>query len=316
MPNQTQTGKAFEYALIIEAKNILTSRGITCNLLQDNSFQIALDYFELCNQNQQSKYSQCANVALMHILTLEPKLTQNFLPNECLTLKLQADASGKVGDVRDIILIRLDENWEIGISAKNNHNALKHSRLSTRLDFGMEWVGIPCSQIYYDEIGPIFNKLKEYKRDRIQWRNIPNKALNIYLPLLNAFKSQLNLINEENEKTPSRLISYLIGSKDFYKVIKKERNVEVQGFNLGGTLGRKTGEHRAPNSIPKLVLPTEIIRISLKENSIDTLEIVFNHGWQLSFRIHSASTLVEPSLKFDIKLIGHPNNLYIHNSAY
>jgi len=31
-----------------------------------------------------------------------------------------------------------------------------------------------------------------------------------------------------------------------------------------------------------------------------------NNGWQLSFRIHNASTIVEPSLKFDVQLIGMP----------
>ena len=32
----------------------------------------------------------------------------------------------------------------------------------------------------------------------------------------------------------------------------------------------------------------------------------FDNGWQFSFRIHNASTFVEPSLKFDIQLIGIP----------
>ena len=31
-----------------------------------------------------------------------------------------------------------------------------------------------------------------------------------------------------------------------------------------------------------------------------------NNGWQLSFRIHNASTKVEPSLKFDVQFIGMP----------
>lgn len=31
-----------------------------------------------------------------------------------------------------------------------------------------------------------------------------------------------------------------------------------------------------------------------------------NNGWQLSFRIHNASSKVEPSLKFDVQFIGMP----------
>ena len=36
-----------------------------------------------------------------------------------------------------------------------------------------------------------------------------------------------------------------------------------------------------------------------------------DNGWQISFRIHSASSKVEPSLKFDIQLVGQPIVLFI-----
>ncbi|WP_202975530.1 HaeIII family restriction endonuclease [[Ruminococcus] torques] len=34
--------------------------------------------------------------------------------------------------------------------------------------------------------------------------------------------------------------------------------------------------------------------------------MILDNGWQLSFRIHSASTKVEPSLKFDVQFISMP----------
>jgi hypothetical protein len=34
-----------------------------------------------------------------------------------------------------------------------------------------------------------------------------------------------------------------------------------------------------------------------------------DNGWQLSFRIHNASTKVEPSLKFDVQFIGMPTSV-------
>lgn len=37
-----------------------------------------------------------------------------------------------------------------------------------------------------------------------------------------------------------------------------------------------------------------------------TVEMILDNGWQLSFRIHSASTKVEPSLKFDVQFISMP----------
>ena len=43
-----------------------------------------------------------------------------------------------------------------------------------------------------------------------------------------------------------------------------------------------------------------------KTNSSNTVEMYLNNGWQLSFRIHNASSKVEPSLKFDVQFIGMP----------
>ena len=38
--------------------------------------------------------------------------------------------------------------------------------------------------------------------------------------------------------------------------------------------------------------------------------MVLDEGWQISFRIHYASSLLETSLKFDINLIGNPPILF------
>ena len=46
--------------------------------------------------------------------------------------------------------------------------------------------------------------------------------------------------------------------------------------------------------------------LEFKPGSTNTVEMFLDNGWQLSFRIHSASTKVEPSLKFDVQFIGMP----------
>ncbi|MEE0273575.1 MAG: HaeIII family restriction endonuclease [Coprococcus eutactus] len=43
--------------------------------------------------------------------------------------------------------------------------------------------------------------------------------------------------------------------------------------------------------------------------STNAVEMFLDNGWQLSFRIHNASTKVEPSLKFDVQFIGMPTSL-------
>ena len=58
-----------------------------------------------------------------------------------------------------------------------------------------------------------------------------------------------------------------------------------------------------------LKMPTEILKMDLKKDSTNTVQIICDNGWTLSLRIHNASEWVEPSLKFDIQLVGVPNNL-------
>lgn len=65
-----------------------------------------------------------------------------------LELKIQSDGKGKEGDVdvRDVLIIRRGIEWEIGLSVKHNHFAVKYSRMSKNLDFGSKWYGIECSK--------------------------------------------------------------------------------------------------------------------------------------------------------------------------
>ncbi|MBO7388465.1 MAG: HaeIII family restriction endonuclease, partial [Methanomicrobium sp.] len=59
-------------------------------------------------------------------------------------------------------------------------------------------------------------------------------------------------------------------------------------------------------SVPIVELPSRIVALEFKPNSENTVEMYLDNGWQLSFRIHNASTKVESSLKFDIQIISMP----------
>jgi hypothetical protein len=61
--------------------------------------------------------------------------------------------------------------------------------------------------------------------------------------------------------------------------------------------------------VPVLYLPTQMVDLRFKAGSSNTVEMYLNSGWQLSFRIHNASTKVEPSLKFDVQFIGMPDSI-------
>lgn len=84
-----------------------------------------------------------AGAAINTVLELEPRMAE--IDNDELTLEFQKDGQGVKGDVRDIVIKRKDIEWEVGLSIKHNHDAVKHSRLSHKLDFGNEWFEMPCS---------------------------------------------------------------------------------------------------------------------------------------------------------------------------
>jgi hypothetical protein len=313
MPNQTESGKAFEYSLLIQTYNCLSERFIV-KINKDSSYNIAKDCYELFSTIEQNNYNKASKAALNHIFEIEPRLTNPLNNDDYLTLQIMPDSEGIKGDVRDVLFIRSSQNWEIGISAKNNHKAVKHSRLSDKIDFGKEWFGIECSADYFNTVVPIFSELRNLKSQGILWRELKDKHKRFYIPILNAFKNELIYLDKiNNNEVPASLLKYLIGNKDFYKVIKKGRKTEIYGFNLNGTLNSSSKNSKSIFKVNRLKLPSRIIELTFKSNSTDTLILTCDEGWQISFRIHNASSIVEPSLKFDINLIGQPQTLYSHH---
>ena len=132
------------------------------------------------------------------------------------------------------------------------------------------------------------------------------------------FMEEIERANKIDNQIPQRLISYLLGIKDFYKVVSVDRKrlTEIQSFNLRGELNKNGKNSKAKIIIPTADLPDEIILLRLKPNSTNTVEMFLNNGWSLSFRIHNASTIVEPSLKFDIQFVGVPSNIITINCQW
>jgi hypothetical protein len=272
---------------------------------------VAESAFNSFDELSKLKYTRAAEAAVNHIVTLEPLLLESKNERDILFLELSSDNAGMQGDVRDLILKRPMKNWEIGISAKNNHKAVKHSRLSNSINFGKEWVDLPCSAQYFTEVELIFNELSKLKKEDKLWRELENKVIKFYVPLLQAFSKELLQLDRSSPgQVPAALLQYLIGRKDFYKIVKRRNSSEIYGFQMYGTLNR-SGSKLPIYKVPKLKLPTRIIELSFKEKKQkDTLLLTCDEGWQIAFRIHNASSRVEPSLKFDINLVGQPQGLY------
>lgn len=312
---QVKNGKSFEYALAKQYCEYINSRGVNATIDEDDAYIVAKGFYDKFDDSSKQKYDKAAFQTIDTMIKIEPGLLASKNDSDILHIKLMKDSSGENGDVRDVVFSRSQPAWEIGFSAKNNNDAVKHSRLSHVLDFGNEWLGVPCSQEYWNDIAPIFNIIQNLKDDNpsATWKDMGNdKQTQVYIPLLEAFRKEVIRINNSNEGIPAKLVSYLIGEHPFYKIIKDDAHnlVIVKAFNINGELNKTVNRQKARYKVPSINLPARIVEFKMKSGSQDTLNMILDGGWEISFRIHNAATALEKSLKFDIRLLGNPPILF------
>lgn len=308
-------GRAFEFITLITLKKEI-SKIREASIEKNSSYEATKRAWESIDKDLQLDLEKAAEAAVESIFDLEPMILEDG--TDKLELLIQQDSQGEKGDVRDILIVRRNVQWEIGLSMKHNHFAVKHSRLSKTIDFGKKWFSIPCSQQYWDEVNPLFDYLAKEKTKGTKWRELPDKENDVYVPLLNSFKDEVERSYESNPEVPKRMVEYLLGEYDFYKVVSVDARkiTQIFTFNLRGTLNQATKTTQPETSIPVAKLPTRIIKIDFKPKKKNTIEMFMDEGWQFSFRIHNASSKVEPSLKFDVQIVGMPTTIITINCMW
>lgn len=315
MASQSINGKAFEYAFLESLYSALKS--ITAvSVLPSSQLDTARNAFNSLDESLRENMLNGARSGIEIILKSEPRLSQG---QEELELSILPDSAGKAGDVRDVLAVRSNSGWEIGISCKNNHSAVKHSRLSNTINVGHSWLGLNSTREYFDEIRPIFDELEFLKQKKEIWANLSDKDDRYYKPILVALTNELRRLDSLHPNTvPGSLLSYLLGRNDFYKVITKavSRTTEVQAFNIYGSLNQRVPKGQAlQNRVMRIGMPSRIYDIHFKQHrdgtlSNNTIIVALDGGWTISMRIHNASSKVEASLKLDVQIIGLPPTLF------
>lgn len=295
--SRNDMGRAFEYGIAVSL-----SRNLPAPIQDNVQVRKARRCFELCTEDDKTSIVNASSEATAFLTAHDDRLAE-----ESCFISMQSDQRGQYGDVRDVVVYNTVKKEEIGISAKHRHWAVKHSRLSESINFGYDWFGVNCSDNYFHQVTPIFRELRSRQRREVKWRDIPDKKQRYYVPVLQAFSQEIQALFQSNPNTVAKgLVQYLLGRYDYYKVTKENGSVSIMSFNIEGSL-------RWGSKIP---LPTRMIEVSQKPDSETTIFITFDHGWQISFRIHNASTMVEPSLKFDINIIGLPSTMSRHVVEY
>lgn len=319
LKGSTELGKAFEYACLsaLYEKYSKDYLGDQLVLIEDTSqFRTALHNFYDATSKDQINLELAAQAAVKSLERLEPKLVYPD-GDSPLFLSIQPDAAGIAGDVRDVLCVRKKGKWTIGLSCKHNHSAVKHSRLSATIDFGKEWFGYACSKQYFKTITPIFEELAKIRDDTKNdepalWSEFSDKAERFYIPILKAFINELKYLGDSYHNVPGKLVQYLVGNYDFYKIITDDNRqfTKIEAMNLYGSLGQRANEKASLARIPKMRLPTQFYHIDFKPGSNNTVIVGCDNGWTISMRIHNASSRVEPSLKFDVQLESLPESIY------
>jgi len=308
-------GRAYEYITLLTLYSEISKiRG--AKIVNNSSFEAARNAWDNMSNSMQSLMSISAQSFVPDIFNLEPLILED--DGDVVELLIQKDKNGEDGDVRDILIARSGIKWEIGLSMKHNHFAVKHSRLSHLIDFGDKWYGVPCSKSYWESVLPIFDYLREQKRKGKAWFELTNKSESVYVPLLRAFMQEVRDTYANHKELPQKMVEYLLGEFDFYKVVSidNQRITQINTFNLHGTLNKNGKRNKAKSTIPRVLLPSRIVSLDFKPGSDNTIELYLDGGWQFSFRIHNASTMVETSLKFDIQIIGMPTTIVTINCRW
>lgn len=189
MASQIKSGKSFEFALLNALYNLLRERKMNVNVVDNISLSHAMGYYAEFSEVERRAFDDAAKIAAAFFPDVEPMLFYQK-GDSYIDLSLVSDSRGQKGDVRDVLIKSSVNQWVIGISAKNNHKAVKHPRLSPSIDFGASWLDLPVSDTYFEKIEPIFSNLRKLKNSDpdTKWSDLENIQRDFYLPILEHFK--------------------------------------------------------------------------------------------------------------------------------
>ena len=303
---QNKNGNAFEFAL---ANCLACAVGVEVKprelkaLSADKTADKARDDFFEQPPEFRRWLAKAAEAAISHIVKLEGKALAKAGEKN---VQMLPDSAGQEGDPRDIILPV--NGRTIAVSAKLNNDTMKNPRLQFGSpNFADAWgLGANVSSAYRGAVSDVAKRVERARKSgAVNWRDISELHGDIYVPLLLAFRDEMLRLMGDESKSASvcrAFARYMVGERDYYKVMAYDGEdlVVVQGYNFN----RKMPCPRPP--FPKFLISAALLRTT-------TLVLTFDGGWVFTMRIHTAETRVTNSLKWDVRIIGHPSELYSHH---
>lgn len=343
-------GKAFEYSSLIALYNELSNSGWKpeqIEILDDKNYKNIEQAYQVVEnidggyeeddeaeatiwdfEHKRNTYDMAAKVAAVYLKMTEPIIKS---PDGLYAvLAAMPDNAGVKGDVRDICFTVYKDKTkksvirDLGISCKNNHEAVKHPRITENPDFAKEWTKgkFTCSNEFLKRMEEIQKVIEDYQKKYNTWSEITEKMDTVYFPIVEAFVKELrrlgmitNDMDDEQRKAASEFsklfFEYMFGTRDFYKFIKddKAKATTVYPYNMHGSLMKPYGEVRNEQAVSCVTMPEEMVEVRIKPRSKTTLEIYFDQ-WIISMRLHNAdSSIRKTALKFDVQIKAQPRKV-------
>lgn len=346
--NTVITGKAFEYASLVELYRELKNNGWESDrleIIKDKNYKNIERAYQMVEEPEEepddeermetihlqtslNKYNRAARAAARYLCKAEPILRSRSPVYG--VLRAMPDRAGIKGDVRDIDFaiyrdkLHTEQISDIGISCKNNHEAVKHPRITEDPDFAKEWTNgqFHCSEEFLINMKVILSKIDAYAQKYDRWSCVEEKMDIFYAPIIELFIKEIKRLGianqndsiekQENAKTFTKLFfEYMFGTQDFYKFIKEDssESTKVYPYNMHGTLMRSYEGVKNNQAVKMITMPEEIVEVRAKPNSKTTMEIYFDQ-WIISMRLHNADTkITKTSLKFDVQIKAQPRKV-------
>jgi hypothetical protein len=289
------TGRALEYSVVYKISKFLYANQIKFSCTSRASLDNKRDsvYFKRLPEELAEDFVKCAQ-----IFVLWAKKQGWFKGAISVDIDRLPDTEGVSGDVTDIRLNIKTKSSEYSknISIKHHHNALKHPRLP-RLP---EQCGISDRTIkkkYISKHDAIWNsfikkahnlnsetaefsKIKEIQEDFIE--------KNLYKPLILLVNDFLEK-NACNPESIAHFFRFLTGNFNFFTIKNEKNAVLIKHF-------------------VDLQKPTKF-KIIYPYKSLTTFLMNLDNGWEITFRLHTASSRfikngkINMSTKFDVNCI-------------
>ena len=87
-----------------------------------------------------------------------------------------------------------------------------------------------------------------------------------------CIRDRVNRAYKEDKNMPRKMIEYLIGIEDYYKVVSRDskRLTMIHTFNMHDTLNKPSENKVSEITVPIVELPTRLVALEFKPGSTNT----------------------------------------------